>query len=238
MSVLSNLCFEAWLCTTDTSCSYADSSRRPFHRVGVDVLSLPSTSKDNRYAVVFVDYLRKWPEVFVVADHTGETIPPLLAESVICRHSVPKELFSYRGVDFLSELVKEVCKLTNIKKIHTSEYHPQTDGIVKRLNWTLINMMAKHAQFHGPNWDKYLTYLLFAYRVRLHSSTSKSPFFLQYERDTWIPTETVLEQPSLSQLQKEDYKTDMTEFSMAWEKVIQRVEKAQIQYKSYYNWEA
>ena len=36
----------------------------PFDRVGVDVIQLP------RYAVAFVDYLTKWPEVFPTADQT------------------------------------------------------------------------------------------------------------------------------------------------------------------------
>ena len=38
----------------------------PFHRVGVDVLKLPLTYDGNAYAVVFMDYFMKWPEVFAV----------------------------------------------------------------------------------------------------------------------------------------------------------------------------
>lgn len=34
----------------------------PFDRVGVDVIKYPKSSKGNQYAVVFVDYLTKWPE--------------------------------------------------------------------------------------------------------------------------------------------------------------------------------
>ena len=33
-----------------------------FDRVGVDVVQLPKTKRGNRYAVVFVDYLTKWPD--------------------------------------------------------------------------------------------------------------------------------------------------------------------------------
>ena len=35
-----------------------------FDRVGVDVLQYPRTNHGNRYAIVFVDYLTKWPEVY------------------------------------------------------------------------------------------------------------------------------------------------------------------------------
>ena len=46
----------------------------PFDHVGVDVISFPKSQCGNSYAVVFVDYLTKWPEVFPVADQTALTI--------------------------------------------------------------------------------------------------------------------------------------------------------------------
>ena len=46
----------------------------PFDRVGVDVLRLPLSRQGNRYAVVFMEYLTKWPEVFAVPDQTALTI--------------------------------------------------------------------------------------------------------------------------------------------------------------------
>ena len=85
-----------------------------------------------------------------MTDHTAETIGRLLLEHVTCRHGVPNELLSDRGADFLSELVSEVCRLKGMKKINTSAYHPQSDGMVERLNRTLTDMIAKHTSFYGP----------------------------------------------------------------------------------------
>ena len=36
----------------------------PFDQVGVDILQLPNSRLGNQYAIVFVDYLIKSPEVF------------------------------------------------------------------------------------------------------------------------------------------------------------------------------
>ena len=44
-----------------------------FDRVGVDVITFPTSYDGNKYAVVFVDYLSKWPEVFAVPDQTTHT---------------------------------------------------------------------------------------------------------------------------------------------------------------------
>ena len=61
----------------------------PFDRVGVDILQLPKTKRGNWYAVVFVDYLTKWPEVYATQDQTAPTIAKLLVEGIISRHGIP-----------------------------------------------------------------------------------------------------------------------------------------------------
>ena len=115
----------------------------PFHRVGVDVLQLPLTESGNQYVVIFLDYLTKWVEAFAVPDQSATTIAKLLVEEIFCRHGAPEHLLSDRGANFLSSLIQDVCKYLNIKKVNTSGYHPQTDGLVERFNSTLINMLSK-----------------------------------------------------------------------------------------------
>ena len=110
-----------------------------FDRLGVDVLQLPRTKRGNRYAVVFVEYLTKWPEVYAVPDQTAPTIARLLVEEIVSRHGVPRQLLSDRGPSFLSKLMYEVCRLLGVEKINTSAYHPQTDGLVERYNRTLTS---------------------------------------------------------------------------------------------------
>jgi len=127
--------------------------------VGVDVIQFVKSHQGNRYAVVFVDYLTKWPEVFATKDQTALTIAHLLVEYVISRHGVPTELLSDRGLAFTSQLSKEVCDLMGIKKINTTAYHPQTE----RFNRTLTDMLAKTVEKGGRNWDTRLPYVLFAY---------------------------------------------------------------------------
>ena len=53
-------------------------------------------------------------------------------------------------------------------------------------------MLAKSVEKNGKEWDKYLPYVLFAYRSRLQQSTRESPFYLLYGRDPRLPTDEVL----------------------------------------------
>ena len=135
----------------------------PFDRIGVDVIQFPRSHQGNQYAVVFMDYLTKWLEVFAVSDQTAATIANLLVEQIVSRHGVPSEVLSDRGRTFLSGLMKEVEELLGFQKINTSAYHPQTDGLVERFNRTLTAMLAKKAEKGGKDWDQHLPYMLFAY---------------------------------------------------------------------------
>ena len=116
---------------------------KPFEMVGVDVLQLPESYHGNKYAVVFMDYFSKWPEVAAVPNQTAETIARLLLELLVTHHGAPNYLLSDRGSNFLSDLILEVCHLIGSKKINTSGYHAQTDGLVERFNRTLIGMLSK-----------------------------------------------------------------------------------------------
>ena len=124
----------------------------PFDRVGVDVIRFPPSQRGNKYAVVFVDYLTKWPEVFPARDQSALTIACLLVEKVVTRHGVPTQLLSDRGTSFLSNLMKEVYNLLGIKKVNTIVYHPQTDGLVGWFNHTLTDMLSKKVKKGGKDW--------------------------------------------------------------------------------------
>ena len=93
----------------------------------------------------------------------------------------------------MSNLIQEVCEILDIKKVNTSVYHPQTDGLVEKFNSTLINMLSKCAEKHS-NWDTYLPFLLFAYRSTVQDSVKEYPFYLLYGRDPRIPSEEDLQE--------------------------------------------
>ena len=92
---------------------------------------LPLSTSGNRYVIVLSDYLTHWPEAFAVPYITAETVTRLLLDEIIPCHSAPRTLLSDRGTNFLSALVREICKLFQIRKVNCSAYHPQTNGVVK-----------------------------------------------------------------------------------------------------------
>ena len=209
----------------------------PFDRVGVDVIQFPKSYLGNQYAIVFVDYLTKWPEVFATSDKTAITIARLFVENIFSRHGVPAELLSDRGTAFLSRLMQAVYEVMGVHKVNTTAYHPQTDGLVERFNCTLTDMLAKTVEKSGRDWDARLAYVLFAYRSSIQESTKESRFFLLYGRDPRLPTEEALSPPQTRQvLDIDDYRSELTTgFSEAWKLAQENVRKAQQKQKRHHD---
>ena len=114
--------------------------QRPFQVIGVDELELPKTESGNKFAIVFQDFLTKWLMVFPAPDQKSICIVRLLADEVVPLFGVPEALLSDRGTNLLSYLMKDVCSFLGIKKLNTTAYHPQCDGMVERFNRKLLDV--------------------------------------------------------------------------------------------------
>ena len=145
----------------------------------------------------------------------------------------PHNFLSDRGASFLSNLMKEVYNLLGLKKVNTTAYHPQTNGLVEWFNRTLTEMLSKKVQKGGKDWDQQLPYLLFAYRASLQESIGESPFFLLYGCTPGIPTDAALQSPiDRSLLDLDDYCSELTvRMSAAWESAREHIKTAQARQK-------
>ena len=120
-----------------------------------------------------------------------------LAEQLIqlfSRVGIPREVLSDQGTNFMSQLLRELYNLLNIRPIRTSPYHPQTDGLVEHFNKTLKALLRKLVIKEGRDWDRLLPYVLFAYRDIPQSTTGFSPFELLYCREVRDPLDVLKEQ--------------------------------------------
>ena len=210
---------------------------RAFQIVGVDLMELPKTSRGNQYVLVFQDFLSKFPLVFPVPDQKAERIVKLLVEQVIPLFGVPEALLSDRGANLLSYLMKDVCEMVGIKKLNTTAYHPQCDGMVERFNRTLKTMLRKHAAKFGVQWDKYLYGVLWAYRNTPHESTGEKPSFLLFGMDCRTPSEAAFLPPHGTQsLSVDDFRAELISvLSDSRKLALESIKRSQDRYKKYYD---
>ncbi|KRY06991.1 Retrovirus-related Pol polyprotein from transposon [Trichinella patagoniensis] len=122
----------------------------PFQRVAMDLVGpLEETQSGNRYILVVCDYFSKWPEAFPLPNAEARTVATVLVNGVFCRYGVPKTLHSDQCRNFESELVKKVCQLFGVTKIHPYRLLPA----VRRLGRTDEPHAAGHVSegVHRPS---------------------------------------------------------------------------------------
>lgn len=134
------------------------------------------TMKSMQLLLLVVCGISKWPEVFAIPDQKACSIDIYWLRS---SSAIMVSLMNYF-------LIKEriVCqnwfrfKELGVKKVNTSGYHPQSDGLVEKFNPTLINVIAKYCEKWNHDWDQHLSNLLLhTYCVSLAKSQTESPFY-------------------------------------------------------------
>jgi Integrase zinc binding domain/Integrase core domain len=160
----------------------------PFEKIGIDLVGpLATTTRENRHIVVAIDYVTKWVEARAIKDASAASVIPFLIEDIIAHHGYPKELISDRGSTFVNEIVREFNEANRIKHRLATPYHPQTNGLVERVNQTICKILSKYVQLYQQDWDEYLPYALFAYRTMRQNTTRFEPFYLTYGRTASTP---------------------------------------------------
>ena len=209
---------------------------QPFQIVGVDVMDLPTTALGNKHVLVFQDLFTKWPMVYPVPDQKAERIVRILVDEIIPFCGVPEALLSDWGKNLLSHLMHDVCELLGVKKLNTTAYHPQCDGLVERYNRTLKTALRKHAARFGTQWDRLLSGVVWAYRNTPHESTHEKPLYLLFGFDCRTPTEAALLPPTeIEPTDLVDYREELTvSLSSARELAAQVIRQAQ-KYKRNYD---
>ena len=81
-------------------------------------------------------------DCFEVPEQTAERVAYELIHKIILQYRTLKNLLSDQGTQFLSRVIQETCRLMKIKKLQTTAFHPQSNGICERFHRTLIHMMS------------------------------------------------------------------------------------------------
>lgn len=182
----------------------------PMQVVGVDIMGpLPESEAGNLYVLVASDYFTKWVEVYAIPNQEAITIAKKLTDEMFCRFSPPEQLHSDQGRQFESDLIKEICKLLNIRKTRTTPYHPQCDGLVERFNRTLLDMLATTTRQHPFDWEDQIHKVCMAYNTSIHASTGFTPFYLMFGREAKLPIDLMYGTGNNNDMTTTEYATQL-----------------------------
>ncbi|GKB98047.1 ty3-gypsy retrotransposon protein [Tanacetum coccineum] len=170
---------------------------QPWHDISMDFITQLPPSKGKSCIWVIVDRLSKYAHfISLPPNYTAVTLASLFMHEIYRLHGLPKTIVSDRDPLFLSRFWKELFKLMGTKLLHSSAYHPQTDGQTEVVN-RCLEMYLRAFVFDEPRtWARLLYLAEFCYNTSHHSSINMSPFKALYGRDVtsihnYVPGSTV-----------------------------------------------
>ena len=170
-------------------------------RIGIDIVGPnPETENGNEFIIVVQDYFTKWCEAYAVPNHNALTVADKLVTQFFCRFGIPQQIHSDQGREFESELFQAVCSRLGLEKTRTTPYRPQSDGLVERLNRTLLSMLSMFVNKHRNNWDDLLPYLLMAYRSTVNDTTGVTPHKMMTGREMSYPLDKITKSPKTNRI--------------------------------------
>ena len=77
-------------------------------------------------------------------------------------------------------LLARCVKLLSTKKLQTTPYHPQMNGLVERSHQTIMQMIGKLGEDEKANWPGHLAEIALAYNATWSAVTGYSPHYLMF----------------------------------------------------------
>jgi hypothetical protein len=175
----------------------------PFSRWHLDFIGeLPLTKNGNKWILMAVDYNTNWIIARALPFATADEIVKFIYEEIVMRFSCPAEIVTDRGRNFLSKILKQYMRKVRSNHIFTSAFHPRTNSKCERVNQIFKGMLTKYVKGDVHSWDEYVESALFSCRIRKHTTTGFSPFYLVYGVDPVLPGD--VHRPFMDPLTEED----------------------------------
>lgn len=176
----------------------------PMERIAMDISGpWPLSENGNRYILVVTDHLTRWSEAYAIPDQEAKTIAEVFVTQFVTRFGCPRLIHTDQGRNFESNLFKGMCQMLGVKKTHTVAFHPQSNGVVERMNKTIGSLICAFVTENQKTWDKNLAVLLMAYRATPHETSGLTPNELMLGRELSMPIDIQVGLPPESEPQEE-----------------------------------
>ncbi|XP_053213205.1 uncharacterized protein K02A2.6-like [Panonychus citri] len=153
--------------------------------VGLDtiVMGPAAGSTHHKYIQVFIDHFSRDVWAFPTATNTSASIVTLVDKLVQSGVKI-KTILTDCHKNFQSNVLKQCLKRNQIKHIYSTPYHPRRNGIVERINGTLMLKVQAALQDHPHcKWTTLLPKIVTDYNNTPHDITGYAPSYLFFGND-------------------------------------------------------
>ncbi|XP_013699873.2 uncharacterized protein LOC106403603 [Brassica napus] len=213
----------------------------PFMRWGMDIIGPMPSSRQKRFFLVLTDYFTKCIKAEAFASITEKEVQRFLWKNIIYRHSLPYEIVTDNGPQFISNKFREFCERWRIRINRASSRYPQSNGQAEASNKIIIDGLKKRLDLKKGCWADELDGVLWSHRTTPRGATKSTPFSMAHGVEAMAPAEVNV--TSLRRLripQNIELNSDMLFDALdaieeRSDQALLRIQNYQHQIESYYN---
>ena len=146
----------------------------------MDFVTVLPESKGYDAIMVVVDRLSKrrhFSPCLTTLDVEG--LAALFLRDIWKLHGLPRTIISDRGVLFVADFWKSLCKRLGTQGLLSTAFHPETDGQTERVNSSMEQYLRMHSDDLQDDWVDWLPLVEFTGNNTTSETTGFSPFFAE-----------------------------------------------------------
>ena len=113
----------------------------PMDIIAVDFLKVDRAAGGYEIILVVIDQFTRYAQAYATTNKPAKTVAQKIFNDFVLKFEIPNRILHDQGKEFENRLFDEQQKIFGIKKCRTTPYHPQCNGMVERLNSTLMQML-------------------------------------------------------------------------------------------------
>ena len=158
----------------------------PLELIHMDFLTISSKRGPSKgiNVLVVTDRFTQYAQGFITSNQTARAVTETFYHGFLVHYGWPERIHSEKGGCFKSDLIKELCKIAQVQKSHTTPYHPEGNAQVEKFNHTLLRMIGTLDQDQKDKWQDWVLTLTHAYNCMHWESMGFSPYYLMFG---WVP---------------------------------------------------
>jgi len=157
---------------------------KPLEMVSADLMGpLPRGQGGCKYILAILDLFSKYIKLYPLKRATTDTIIKRIVGEYIPTVGIFKKILTDNGTQFTSHKWSRVMAGLNIKSVHTTGYHPESNP-VERTNREIGRLLRTYCHKQHTNWLRWLDNIEFWINNTTHSSTGYTPQYVLFGQDT------------------------------------------------------
>ncbi|XP_044053456.1 protein NYNRIN-like [Siniperca chuatsi] len=137
------------------------------------------------HCLVIIDAFSKWVELFPTKHPDAVTVAKALCKDIIPRYGIPEKLYSDNGAHFVNQLIKKIGIMFHINLKNHCAYHPQSAGLVERMNGTIKNRLKKCIEETRRLWTQCID--LVKMYINITATSGLTPYKMLFGRPYRLP---------------------------------------------------